>query len=77
MTPLKLPIWGFIYRRASVNTLVEIIRHLSKVKFNSKRNSFGFDHVFQHIKKISNYIFNAIDEGILCRIFTLTFLAKA
>jgi len=77
MAPLKLPIWSCIHRHASSNTPPKVVRLLSQVKFNGKRNSYVFNHVFQFIQKVSNYDFQGIDEGILCRIFTLTFAAKA
>ena len=77
MAPLKLPIWSCIHGRASSNTPPEVVRLLSQVKFNGKRNSSAFNHVFQFIQNVSNYDFQGIDEGILCRIFTLTFAAKA
>ena len=63
--------------RASSNTPPEVVRLLSQVKFNGKRNSSAFNHVFQFIQSVSNYDFQGIDEGILCRIFTLTFVARA
>jgi len=77
MATLKLPIWSCISGRASSNTSLEAVRLLSQVKFNCKRNSSVFTHAFQFIQKFSNYDFQGIDEGILCRIFTLTFMAKA
>ena len=77
MAPLKLPIWSCIHGRASSNTPPEVVRLLSQVKFNGKRNSSAFNHVLQFIQNVSNYDFQGIDEGILCRIFTLTFAAKA
>ena len=77
MTPLKLPIWSCIHGRASSNTPPEVVRLLSQVKFNGQRNSSAFNHIFQFIQNVSNYDFQGIDEGILCKIFTLTFAAKA
>ena len=77
MAPLKLPIWSCIYGRASANTPPEIVRHLSKVNFKGKRNTYVFNYVLQFIQKISNSNIYDIDEVILCRIFTLTFLEKA
>ena len=77
MAPLKLQIWSCIHGQAFSNTSPEVVKLLSQVKFNSKRNSSAFNHVFQFIQKVSNYNFQGIDEGILCRIFTLTFAAKA
>ena len=77
MAPLKLPIWSCIYGQASSNTPSEIVRLLSQVKFDGKKNSSAFNHVRQFIKNVSNYDFQGIDEGILCRIFALTFAAKA
>ena len=77
MTPLKLPIWSCISGRASSNTPQEIVRLLFQVKFNGKRNTSAFTHALKFIQKFSNSSFHEIDEGILCKIFTLTFLAKA
>ena len=77
MAPLKLPIWSCIHGHASSNTPPEVVRILSHIKFNGKKNSSAFNHVFQFIQNISNYDFQGIDEGILCRIFTLTFAAEA
>ena len=54
-----------------------MVRLLSQVKFNGKGSSSTFNHVFQFIQNVLNYDFQGIDEGILCRIFTLTFAAKA
>ena len=77
MAPLKLPIWSCIHGRASSNTPPEVVRLLSQVKFNGERNSSAFNHVLQFIQNVSNYDFQEIDEGILCRIFTLIFAEKA
>ena len=77
MAPLKLPIWSCIHGHASSNTPPEVVRILSHIKSNGKKNSSAFNHVFQFIQNVSNYDFQGIDESILCRIFTLTFAAKA
>lgn len=77
MARLKLPIWSCIYGRASSNTPPKVVKLLSQVKFNGKKNSSAFNHVFQFIQNVSNYNFQGIDEGILCIIFTLTFASKA
>ena len=66
MTPLKLPIWSCIHGHASSNAPLEVVRLLSQVKFNGKKNSSAFNHVFQFIQNVSNYDFQGIDEGILC-----------
>ena len=77
MAHLKLPIWSCIHGRAYSNTPPEVVRQLSQVNLNGKKNSSDFNHVLQFIQNLSNYDFQEIDEGILCRIFTLTFAAKA
>ena len=77
MAHLKLPIWSCIHGRASSNTSPEVVRLLSQIKFNGKSNSSAFNHALQFIQNVSNSNFQGIDEGILCRIFTLTFAAKA
>ena len=77
MTLFKLPIWSCIHGHASSNTPPEVVRLLSQVKFNGEINSSTFNHVLQFIQNFSNYDFQGTDEGILCRIFTLTFAKKA
>ena len=77
MVPLSLPIWSCIHGQASSNIPPEVVRLLSQVKFNGKKNSSAFNHVFPFIPNVSNYDFQGIDEAILCRIFTLTFVAKS
>ena len=77
MATHKLSIWSCIHVRASSNTPPEVVRLLSQVKFNGKRNSSAFNHALQFIQNVSNLNFQGIDEGILCRIFTLTFTAEA
>jgi len=77
MASLKLPIWSCIHVRASSNTPPEVVRLFSQVKFNGKINSSTFNHALQFIQNVLNSNFQGIDEGILCRIFTLTFVAEA
>ena len=60
MAPLKLPIWSCIHGRASSNTPPEVVRLLSRVKFNGKKNSSTFNHVFQFIQNVSNMIFKEL-----------------
>jgi len=50
---------------------------LSQVKFNGKNNSSSFHHALQFTHNVSNSNVQGIDEGILCRIFTITFTAEA
>jgi len=71
MAPLKHPIWSCIYGCASANTPPEIVRHLSKVKYNGKNNASAFDHALQFIQNFVNSTFHDIYEGILCRILLL------
>jgi len=47
------------------------------VKFNGKRNSYAFNHTLQFIQNVLNSNFQGIDEGILCKIFILTFVVEA
>ncbi len=77
MAPLKLPIWSCIHVRASSNTPLEVVSLLSQKKFNGKKDSSSFNHALQFIQNVSNSNFQGIDEGILCRMFTLTFVAEA
>ena len=77
MTAHKLPIWSCIHLPASSNTPPEVVRLLSQVKFNSKNDSSAFHHALQFLHNVSNSNVQGIDEGILCRIFTLTFTAEA
>jgi len=77
MTAHKLPIWSCIHLLASSNTPLEVVRLLSQVKFNGKNNSSAFHHALQFIQNVSNSNIQGIDEGVLCRIFTLTFTAEA
>lgn len=52
---------------------MKVVKHLSKVKFNGELKKNSFDHIFQFIlncKKID------IDDGIICRIFTLTLTSQ-
>jgi hypothetical protein len=47
---------------------------LSKVKFNGESNSFAFHHVHQFILNCKKF---DIDDGVMCRIFTLTLTGQA
>ena len=77
MTSLKLPIWSCIHVRASSNAPPEVVRLLSHVIFNGKSNSSAFNHALQFIQCVLSSNVQEIDQGILCRIFTLTFTAEA
>jgi len=77
MASLKPPIWSCIHVSASSNTPPEVVRILSQVKFNGKSNSSTFNHALQFIQNVLSSNVQGIDEGILCRIFTLTFTAEA
>jgi hypothetical protein len=69
----KLPIWSCISGRTS-STPTKVVKHLSKVKFNGESNSFAFHHVHQFILNCKNF---DIDDGVMCRIFTLTLTGQA
>ena len=77
MAARKIPIWSCIHVPTSSNTPPEVVRLLSQVKFNGKNNSSAFNHALQFIQRVSSSDIQRIDEGILCRIFTLTFIAEA
>lgn len=57
--------------------ITHVVRLLSQVKLNGENNSSAFHHALQFIQRVSNANIQKIDEGVLCRIFTLTFTAKA
>ena len=73
----KIPIWSCIHVPTSSNTPPEVVRLLSQVKFNGKNDSYSFNHALQFIQRVSSSDIQRIDEGVLCRIFTLTFTAEA
>ena len=77
MAAHKLPIWSSIHVATTSNTPPEVVRLLSQVKFNGKNNSSSFNHTLQFIQGVSSSDIQRIDEGVLCRIFTLTFTAEA
>lgn len=77
MATHRTPIWSCIHVPTSSNTPPDVVRLLSQVKFDGKNNSSAFNHALQFIQKVSGSDIQRIDEGVLCRIFTLTFTAEA
>jgi len=74
MDPSKIPIWSCISGRASCSTPLKVVKNLSKVNFNGKKNGFSFDHIIQFILNYNNC---DIDEDVMCSIFTFTLTDQA
>jgi hypothetical protein len=76
MASSQIPIWRCIYGRTYCTTPLNIVNLLSENKSDGENQYISHEHVLQFVE---NWISNDLGhEGVMCRIFTLTFegLAK-
>jgi hypothetical protein len=74
MDPSHIPLWRCVSSFVPLKTPRNIFHLLSQIKFNGEGETYAFEHIFQ-FRKIC-FSQNISHEGVICRLFTLTFAGQ-